>query len=251
MILKTFPINSAGRDFVVGDMHGCFDEFQEILKKISFDAEHDRMFSVGDLIDRGKKNMECLRLIEQPWFHAVRGNHENMMINSVLKRREHSLWEGNGGAWSHTENIDGLEELCKLAETLPLAMTVKTSFGKVGICHADPPGDWDSLSEGCSDYMREKLTWGRTKIYDVDATPIENIDYTIHGHTPIRFPATFGNSLFIDTGAVFRETNASNGNEDGGYLSIVELEDVPKICTETQYSAVLEKLKKNGEDCHE
>ena len=82
-LLHHFDINELGRDFVVGDLHGCIDHFERLLDQIEFDAEKDRMFSVGDLVDRGPDSMACLRLLKEPWFHAVLGNHEDMMLDAV------------------------------------------------------------------------------------------------------------------------------------------------------------------------
>jgi len=47
-----FGENREGRDFVVGDIHGMFGHLRMLLKQVSFDAEVDRLFSVGDLVDR-------------------------------------------------------------------------------------------------------------------------------------------------------------------------------------------------------
>jgi len=46
-------INKKGRDFVCGDIHGCFDQLEEKLSQVNFDKSTDRLFCVGDLIDRG------------------------------------------------------------------------------------------------------------------------------------------------------------------------------------------------------
>jgi len=73
-------MNKLGRDFVVGDIHGHIDLFHEELSREGFDPIKDRVFSVGDLIDRGPDSLACLDLLNEPWFHAVRGNHEQMMI---------------------------------------------------------------------------------------------------------------------------------------------------------------------------
>ena len=54
---KHYKLNTEGRDFVIGDLHGCYDEFLAVLADISFDTKIDRMFSVGDLIDRGKNRI--------------------------------------------------------------------------------------------------------------------------------------------------------------------------------------------------
>lgn len=39
------------------------------------------MLSVGDLVDRGPDSIGCLKLLEAPWFHAVMGNHEQLLLN--------------------------------------------------------------------------------------------------------------------------------------------------------------------------
>ncbi|AWB34715.1 metallophosphoesterase [Orrella marina] len=82
---KRLPSNTTGRDFIVGDMHGCHDLFEAELEKASFDPACDRIVSVGDLIDRGPNSLACLRFLKQPWFHAVHGNHATQRLRSVLK----------------------------------------------------------------------------------------------------------------------------------------------------------------------
>ncbi len=41
----------------------------------------DRLLSVGDLIDRGDGSHRCARFLAQPYVHAVRGNHEDMLLD--------------------------------------------------------------------------------------------------------------------------------------------------------------------------
>lgn len=50
---KIFEINEVGKDFIVGDIHGCLDQLKFQLSVTGFDKSKDRLFSVGDLIDRG------------------------------------------------------------------------------------------------------------------------------------------------------------------------------------------------------
>ncbi len=67
-----------------------------------YDAnEHGRDFVVGDLIDRGPNSMECLRLIKEPWFFSVLGNHEDMMLDVISNEFKHGVaqWINNGGDW--------------------------------------------------------------------------------------------------------------------------------------------------------
>ena len=112
-----FPLNEKGRDFIVGDIHGCLDLFLDKLKEIDFDFEKDRMFSVGDLVDRGPNSLDCLKLIRSDWFHSVRGNHEDMLIGCVLHNSWNwDNWMANGGNWVNAEDLNEVKMMAKEAE---------------------------------------------------------------------------------------------------------------------------------------
>ena len=81
--IKTLPPNVDGRDFVIGDLHGCYDEVEQLLSFVNFNTTFDRLFSTGDLIDRGPKSIECLSLLRKPWFYAILGNHEELALNKI------------------------------------------------------------------------------------------------------------------------------------------------------------------------
>ena len=70
--------------YVMSDLHGCFDEFQDLLKKIRF-TDQDRLILAGDLIERGPKNYEMLRWLEHipDNILPVLGNHEHEFIQNV------------------------------------------------------------------------------------------------------------------------------------------------------------------------
>lgn len=95
--LKRLAANSAGRDFVVGDLHGQYDLLMGELDRAGFDRDTDRLICVGDLVDRGPQSVECLSLLREPWFFAVLGNHadtrQSLTFFSSLSRRVvgHSL----------------------------------------------------------------------------------------------------------------------------------------------------------------
>ncbi|VTU44929.1 metallophosphoesterase [Variovorax sp. RA8] len=73
--------NQAGRDFVIGDVHGAFDEVWKAMKLAGFDRSRDPLFSVGDLVDRGVGSHRAGRFLAQPYVLAVRGNHEADLID--------------------------------------------------------------------------------------------------------------------------------------------------------------------------
>lgn len=138
--------NSAGRDFVVGDLHGTYDPLLALLDRVRFDTTRDRLFSVGDLIDRGDQSMECLSLLNEPWFYAVRGNHDDMLLSalscfdSALHTSADFLY--NGGQWAFDLNDEQMDALQGYAETLmrmPYVITVENEQGGVAfnLVHAE------------------------------------------------------------------------------------------------------------------
>src|SRR5688572_28889490 len=127
MITARLAANSHGRDFVVGDLHGCRKEFFDLLEQADFDKTRDRMFSVGDLVDRGPDSLGCLELLCEPWFHAVMGNHERMMLDALRGDADGELWMMNGGEWAAGLSIDEhqlLRDILDLVENLPIAIVV-------------------------------------------------------------------------------------------------------------------------------
>ena len=64
--MPRFARNERGRDFAVGDIHGCFSDLARGLKAIGFDEKADRLFSVGDLVDRGPESTHALEWLASP-----------------------------------------------------------------------------------------------------------------------------------------------------------------------------------------
>ena len=69
---RHYTINTKGTDYVVGDIHGHFTLLQNTLKELGFSEEKDRLFSVGDLVDRGEESHLALEWLDKPWFYPVR-----------------------------------------------------------------------------------------------------------------------------------------------------------------------------------
>ena len=64
--------------YAIGDLQGCFFSFQALLKKIQFNPAHDRLWLVGDLINRGAGSLDVMRwmLEHQSSVVTVLGNHD-------------------------------------------------------------------------------------------------------------------------------------------------------------------------------
>ncbi|RTR04994.1 metallophosphoesterase [Halomonas nitroreducens] len=191
--------NHRGRDFFVGDLHGEYDLLMAQLSRVAFDQRVDRLFSVGDLIDRGPASLSCLRLSCQPWFHGVRGNHEMLAHDALfVDGAGMALWRINGGAWALDKSLDEVRRVLEAAlQHLPYAREVRVGERRIGMVHAEPPADWSGIEE-CD---RHALVWGRERIRRGDTTPVTGIDAVVVGHTIVEAPRVLGNVHYLDTGA--------------------------------------------------
>ena len=127
------PRNVSGRDFAVGDVHGHFSRLRQSLDRLGFDPTRDRLFSVGDLVDRGPENEQVLDWLRQPWFHAVQGNHEDYAIRHVRSGKVDQMnWRGYGGGWFLDLPEERQREYAQAFEALPVAIEVETRDGAAG-----------------------------------------------------------------------------------------------------------------------
>ena len=95
--------NENGRDLIVPDLHGSRDVLFRKLDLAKFDPSRDKVWCLGDLVDRGPQSFETLQLLKEPWFKAIRGNHEDLMLSfedlhdSIYHTPEAFIQ--NGGMW--------------------------------------------------------------------------------------------------------------------------------------------------------
>lgn len=208
------PANGSGRDFVVGDLHGCVDALRYLLRVITFDPARDRLFSVGDLVDRGENSELALALLDKPWFFAVLGNHEDTLCAVADGRLRRQWWYGIGGIWAAQLSDERLQHYAEILRGLPLARVVGSGKERFNILHAEFFGSDAELDAGnFSDDTRQRLLWGRDlALGNGDPQRQRGLSLTYCGHTPMRDIKQVGSQVFIDTGAF----------GPGGKLTIVE-----------------------------
>ena len=212
-MIKKLKNNTVGKDYFVGDIHGCYEQLMEALEKIKFNPDVDRLISVGDLVDRGPDSVKCLNLLKELWFHAVSGNHEDMMIKSFRREWPTHNYIQNGGKWFFHLPYEEQEQLVLLADTkMPLVIEVETDIGTIGVIHANAPDDWQKYhqlnddEDFFDDALVEDTIWGRRRIYGNQSGRVKGIDYVVVGHTPVEDVTVLENIVYIDTGAVYNNS---------------------------------------------
>mgnify|MGYP001594153299 CR=1 FL=1 len=204
-----------GRIFAIGDIHGCNDEIRKLLTLINPVPLTDAVVFLGDYIDRGPDSRGVIDTILDfkgtfPNTICLRGNHEEMFLDSYLNEQNVDLYLYNRGAstlYSYGISINDFpavkflpEEHLDFLTNLPLYYeTEDYLFVHAGL----RPGlslakqSLEDLLWIRDEFINSRWNFGKTVIF---------------GHTPLAEPLIEKNKIGIDTGAVY-----------GGYLTCLEL----------------------------
>lgn len=71
--------------YIIADIHGCYNEYINLLKKINF-SDNDILYILGDVVDRGPEPIKILQdMMKRSNVFLIIGNHEFMMY-TILKK---------------------------------------------------------------------------------------------------------------------------------------------------------------------
>lgn len=219
-MIRAFSANAVGRDYICSDIHGHFSLLMRQLNAVDFDEKVDRLFSLGDLIDRGDESDQALEWLAKPWFFAIQGNHERMLIDVVESDSESywQQWVRWGGQWAQEMGREALEPFHRTLSALPIAIELSLPGGKtVGLVHAELPDvcDWLDVkqllrdtdpAEAESNHMVSQMLWSKMQPYlpaeEIPRVePVANVDHVFHGHTIVADYLTITNRTFMDLGS--------------------------------------------------
>jgi serine/threonine protein phosphatase 1 len=185
--------------FVIGDVHGCYHTFLELLEH--WRPEEECLIQLGDLMDRGNFAPECVALamelsVQYPKQTVfLKGNHEAGMLDYYSPDKTATSWLAWGGDLT-VQQYEAQPEL--LAPHLtwlgqrPLFWENDHVFAShAGIADTPDPFDEDNP---------DGVLWYRGRLRNIGKLQLI-------GHTPIRSSAlgidSTANSLNLDTGAVY------------------------------------------------
>jgi serine/threonine protein phosphatase 1 len=207
--------------FAIGDIHGCVNQMRRMQDRIMVYAPSGTVVFLGDYIDRGPDSKAVLDILmgevpkEWRWI-ALKGNHEDMMVQAIRDPRLVSWWIGNGGA----------ETLVSFGGEIPNPV--------VSWCRRLPSYHIDDhrifVHAGVKDIIPiehqtdEEFLWLRVPPHYHGTYWGKHV---VHGHTPsIKNPTTFGNRTNVDSGCVFDGRLSCAVFEDGvpgGPIDFIEV----------------------------
>ena len=132
-------------NYVVGDIQGCYEPLQRLLAKVGFTAGRDRLWCVGDMINRGPQSLETLRFLHQlgSAFTGVLGNHDLHFL--AVKSRANP--DGKIKTLQALLDAPDCAQLFEWVRQLPMAHNerVRTDAGErdVLMVHAGITPGWD------------------------------------------------------------------------------------------------------------
>jgi len=207
---------------IIGDVHGCYEELTTLLASLGYglDPEGARAIPpdgrkavfVGDLVDRGPRIPEVLRLVmrmvDEGTAFCVPGNHD-MKLMRKMKGRDVQLTHGLADS---VAQLDGeTPEFKKEVVTFLDDLVSHYVFddGKLVVAHAGMKEEMQGRGSGkVRDFALYGETTGETDEYGLPVRYNWAAEYrgkamVVYGHTPVAEPEWLNRTINIDTGCVF------------------------------------------------
>lgn len=209
--------------YVIGDVHGCNKTLNSLLLKLKLN-QADSLYFVGDLIDRGPDSKGVIDTIFEyaeklKEVKCCRGNHEQLMFDSVKSKKDLEAWLRNGGdVTMKSFGIPSYFELPDKYKSFFLQMPFYIELEKAIIVHA-------GFGFENEDFLADthSMLWTRNHVCDLVKTGNKTI---IHGHTPVTIQSTLDmisdgkGDINIDTGCIYTDRDGM------GRLTAINLNDM-------------------------
>lgn len=140
--------------YVIGDVQGCYDELRQLLDEIAFEPARDRVWFVGDLINRGPKSLAVLRFVKSLGDGAVTvlGNHDLHLLALAAGNDRHAK-KSNLDAVLEAPDRD---ELLHWLRHRPLLH--HDDERQITMIHAGFPPQWDlAQARACARELEDAL----------------------------------------------------------------------------------------------
>lgn len=238
---------------IIGDIHGCFQEFHELTRELGYEwkqgipisAEGRKLAFVGDITDRGPQSLKMIetvyRLVQKDLAYYVPGNHCNKLYRYFLGNKV-QITHGLETTVAEFEELEKKERqqvrksFIQLYENAPLYQVLDK--GKLVIAHA---GISEELIGKQNSRVKTFVLYGDiTGKKHPDGSPVrrdwalnyKGEPYIVYGHTPVRDVRKVGKTYNLDTGAVF-----------GGKLSSLRYPELEIVSVPSTMPFIAEKFR--------
>lgn len=192
------------RRIVIGDVHGCYLTLQKLLVEEVKLTSNDFVYFLGDLIDRGPRVKQTVDFVVELWEDgkalAIRGNHEDMLLNSLVDPFALINWEYNGcqstlQSFNVNHPADIPSYYIHFFESMPFYIELENYV----LVHGDLNFDLDNPFED-----KHYMVWGRSHRINPEKIGMRKL---IVGHTPTPLPEIKRSlerwKIFLDGGCVY------------------------------------------------
>ena len=182
--------------YVVGDLQGCSQAFDQLLERIEFDERHDELWLVGDLVNRGPDSLRVLRRVIElgDRVTTVLGNHDLHLLAAAAGARTASPSD----TFQDVLGADDAEVLLDWLRTRPLLHRDKAR--RLLLVHAGIPPIWkvkqarrhareiETILRGSSWRKMLRAMYGGTPLqWREDLTEEDRHRFTINALTRMRY----------------------------------------------------------------
>src|SRR6266700_3841261 len=214
---------------IIGDLHGCFDELVELLTQLGYSVEKQsnvpgslaysvkppegrKVVFLGDLVDRGPKIPEVLRLamsmVQAGTALCVSGNHDIKLMRK-LRGKDVQITHGLADSLQQLDK-ESPEFRAQVSDFLDeLVSHYVLDEGKLVVAHAGMKEEMQGRGSGkVRDFALYGETTGETDEYGLPvrynwAAEYRGTAMVVYGHTPVAEPEWLNRTINIDTGCVF------------------------------------------------
>jgi protein phosphatase len=209
---------------IIGDVHGCFDELVELLGRLGYSelpsgawghANGRKMVFLGDLVDRGPKSPDVVRLVMESigagTAFCVPGNHDVKFMRKIWGKDvqiTHGLAESLAQFEAYEQHYHGFSR--EAAEFIDkLISHYVLDDGKLVVAHAGMKASMQGRGSGkVRDFALYGETTGETDEFGLPVRYNWAAEYRgqaimVYGHTPVPEPEWLNRTINIDTGCVF------------------------------------------------
>ena len=191
-------LDEGGNVWAIGDVHGYADTLLTLLDSLNL-SSRDRVVLLGDLVDRGPRSCEVIRIArENPQIFSVLGNHEEMMLNSFdvdnieTMTAQQTNWFYVGGRATNQSYIDEFTNSQGDIDDFDLRMRVGKDLAWLdSLPHHIVLDDFRLVHAGYSPWdgdldlqSTDTLMWIRGEFHN-SITPVDEKRTVVFGHSTV------------------------------------------------------------------